>query len=137
LETLGVPVVTLGQSAFPSFYSRESGYASPLQLNSTEDIASLLNAHWSLGISTGVLIANPIPSEMEIPAYKMEELIIEAITEAEKKNIKGKEVTPFLLKWIADRSNGESLEANIQLILHNAFVGSQLAVCSSRLAVHT
>jgi len=137
LETLGVPVVTLGQSAFPSFYSRESGYASPLQLNSTEDIASLLNAHWSLGISTGVLIANPIPPEMEIPAYKMEELIIEAITEAEKKNIKGKEVTPFLLKWIADRSNGESLEANIQLILHNAFVGSQLAVCSSRLAVHT
>jgi pseudouridine-5'-phosphate glycosidase len=136
LETLGVPVVTLGQSAFPSFYSRESGYASPLQLNSSEDIALLLNRHWSLGINTGVLIANPIPSEMEIPAYKMEELIREAITEAEKKNIKGKEVTPFLLKWIADRSNGESLEANIQLILHNAFVGSQLAVCGSQLVVH-
>lgn len=128
LETLGVPVVTLGQSAFPSFYSRESGYASPLQIDSVEEIASLLNTHWSLGIKTGVLIANPIPSEMEIPADKMEGLIREAISEAEKKNIKGKEVTPFLLKWIADHSNGESLEANIQLILHNAFVGARLAL---------
>ncbi len=135
METLGVPVVTLGQSAFPSFYSRESGYTSPLQINFIEEVASFLHTHWSLGMNTGVLIANPIPSEMEIPADTMEGLIREAISEAEKKNIRGKEVTPFLLKWIADRSKGESLEANIQLILHNAFVGSQLAVCGSQLAV--
>jgi pseudouridine-5'-phosphate glycosidase len=128
LETLGVPVVTLGQSAFPSFYSRESGYTSPLSINSIEEVASLLKTHWSLGMNTGVLIANPIPAEMEIPADTMEDIIKEAISEAEKKNIKGKEVTPFLLKWIAEHSNGESLEANIQLVLHNAFVGSRLAV---------
>jgi pseudouridine-5'-phosphate glycosidase len=132
LETQGVPVATLGQSAFPSFYSRESGYLSPLQIDSVEGIASLLNTHWSLGIKTGVLIANPIPSEMEIPANKMEELIKEAISEAEKQNVKGKEVTPFLLKWIADRSMGESLEANIQLILHNARIGAEIAVAGIR-----
>ena len=128
LETMGVPVVTLGQAAFPSFYSRESGYTSPLHMNSVEEIGSLLKIHRSLEINTGILIANPIPLEMEIPAEKMEDLIKEAISESEKKNIKGKELTPFLLKWIADRSKGESLEANIQLILHNAYIGSRLAV---------
>jgi pseudouridine-5'-phosphate glycosidase len=128
LETLGVPVITLGQSVFPSFYSRESAFLSPLQIDSVAEIASLLHSHWSLGLETGVLIANPIPKEMEIPAANMEGLIREALVEAEKKKITGKEATPFLLKYIATHSAGESLEANIQLILHNAFIGAQIAV---------
>jgi pseudouridine-5'-phosphate glycosidase len=128
LETLGVPVVTLGQSVFPSFYSRESGYASPLHTEHISDIAALLKSHWSVVPETGVLIANPIPKEMEIPSAGMEGLIQDALAEATKKKISGKEVTPFLLKWIADHSQGESLEANIQLILHNASVGAEIAV---------
>jgi pseudouridine-5'-phosphate glycosidase len=71
---------------------------------------------------------------MEIPAADMEALIQQALHHAEINKIKGKAVTPFLLKWIADRSNGESLEANIQLILHNAAVGAAIAVaCRSHL----
>ncbi len=128
LETLGVPVVTLGSTEFPSFYSRESGYASPLHTDQIADIAALLNHHWSFGLETGVLIANPIPKELEIPAASMEALIQNALASAEKNKIKGKEVTPFLLKWIAEHSQGESLEANIQLILHNASVGAEVAV---------
>jgi pseudouridine-5'-phosphate glycosidase len=128
LETLGVPVVTLGQAIFPSFYSRESGYASPLHTDHMADIAALLKSHWSVVPETGVLIANPIPKEMEIPANLMEGIIQEALSEANKKKISGKEVTPFLLKWIAEHSKGESLEANIRLILHNASVGAEIAV---------
>jgi pseudouridine-5'-phosphate glycosidase len=128
LETLGVPVVTFGQPMFPSFYSQNSGYVSPLQIDAVSEIATMLKNHWALGLEAGVLIANPIPQSMEIPAANMEGLIQEALNHAEKNKIKGKEVTPFLLKWIADRSLGESLEANIQLILHNASVGASIAV---------
>ncbi len=128
LETLGVPVVTLGSTEFPSFYSRESGYTSPLYIDQISDIAALLKSHWTFGLETGVLIANPIPKEMEIPASSMEEMIQNALAAAEKNRVKGKEVTPFLLKWISDYSHGESLEANIQLILHNASVGAEIAV---------
>jgi pseudouridine-5'-phosphate glycosidase len=128
LETLGVPVVTYGSAAFPSFYSRESGYTSPLYTDHLSEIADMLTQHWSLGLETGVLIANPIPKEMEMPAAGMEGLIQEALQAAHTNNIRGKAVTPFLLKWIADHSHGESLEANIQLILHNASVGAEIAV---------
>jgi pseudouridine-5'-phosphate glycosidase len=134
LETLGVPVVTFGQAMFPSFYSRDSGYSSPLQMNTPDEMAHLIRTHRKLGLETGVLIANPIPQTMEIPAADMEALIQQALHHAEINKIKGKAVTPFLLKWIADRSNGESLEANIQLILHNAAVGAAIAVaCRSHL----
>jgi pseudouridine-5'-phosphate glycosidase len=131
LETLGVPVVTLGQTVFPSFYSRESEYASPLSIDTPAAIAEFLKYQWAMKLNKGVLIANPIPSEMEIPAEHMEVLIQKALSEADQKKIKGKEVTPFLLKWIADHSNGESLEANIQLILHNASTGAEIAVAGN------
>jgi pseudouridylate synthase len=126
LETLGVPVVSYGQSAFPSFYSRESGYLSPIRLDNPKDIANLLQTKWALGLEGGVLIANPIQASMEIPKEKME--VLEALEAAEKKKVTGKDVTPFLLSWLARETRGESLEANIELIKNNARLGAQIAV---------
>ncbi|MEI2748212.1 MAG: pseudouridine-5'-phosphate glycosidase [Ferruginibacter sp.] len=131
LETKGIPVVTLGQDAFPSFYSRKSGYATPLRLDSAKEIAELLHTKWSLHLNGSVLIANPVPANEEIPAEIMETKIQEALDAAAKEGVKGKNVTPFLLKYIATKSKGESLEANIALIKHNAAVGAQIAVALS------
>lgn len=127
LETKGVPVITYGQDEFPSFYSRKSGFTSPLRLDSTVEIASLLDVKWKLGLEGSVLIANPVPAEFEVPVEKMEEHIQLALAAASTNNIRGKEVTPFLLKYIADHTKGESLEANIALIKHNANIGADIA----------
>lgn len=127
LETQGIPVVTIGQPEFPSFYSRKSGYMSPLQLDRPEDIAQLLRIKWQLGLTGSVLIANPVPAAQEIVRDEMEIHIQLALAAAKELKIRGKDVTPFLLKYIADHTKGESLEANIALIKHNAAVGAQIA----------
>ena len=127
LETKGIPVVTIGQNEFPSFYSRNSGLDSPLRLDTPTEIADMLQVKWALGLNGSVLIANPVPREQEIEADEMKIHIDAALQAASKKNIKGKEVTPFLLQWIAQHTDGESLEANIALIKHNAKIGAQIA----------
>ena len=127
LETLGIPVVTFGQETFPSFYSNESNFKTPLQLNSAKEIAEMLNTKWGLGLQGSVLIANPIPKEFEMPASQMEKHIQLALAAAQTNNIKGKEVTPFILQYIAKHTGGESLEANIALIKHNAKLGAEIA----------
>lgn len=127
LETLGIPVVTYSQKEFPSFYSRESGYASPLSSNSEEEIAGILKAKWDLKINGSVLIANPVPADMEIPFSKIEVFIQKALSEAKENNIAGKETTPFLLKRIAELTGGDSLTTNIALIKNNALLGAKVA----------
>ena len=128
LETLGVPVVTFGSPDFPSFYSRKSGFATPLQLNTPKDIAALLEAKWEMGLNGSVMIANPIPADKEYPFEKMEGFIQSALKAADDKNITGKETTPFILKFIADATGGESLESNIALVFNNAVLGARIAV---------
>jgi pseudouridylate synthase len=132
LETKGVPVVTIGQDEFPSFYSSKSGFSSPLRLDTTEEIASLLKTKWQLGLDGGVLVANPVPLSREVPAEEIETHIQQALRAAEEKKVKGKDVTPFLLQYIANHTKGESLETNIALILNNAAVGASIAVCYSQ-----
>ena len=128
LETSGVPVVTFGQDAFPSFYSSKSGFQSPLRMDTPKELALLLQSKWDLGLNGSVLIANPIPKEFEMEQEEIEVHILDALQEANRLHIKGKEVTPFLLKAIAGNTHGESLEANIALIKNNAKVASQIAV---------
>ena len=128
LETLGIPVVTFGSDEFPSFYSRESGYKSPLRLDDPAAIAEMLQAKWSMELKGSVLIANPLSQEASIDRQEMESHIQEALTAAERAGVSGKEVTPFILKTIAEKSNGESLEANIALIKNNAKLAAQIAV---------
>jgi pseudouridine-5'-phosphate glycosidase len=127
LETKGIPVVTIGQNEFPSFYSRNSGLDTPLRLDSAKEIAGMLKVKWLLGLQGSVLIANPVPKEQEIEASVMKIHIDAALKAVVEKNIKGKEVTPFLLQWIAEHTQGESLEANIALIKHNAKLGAEIA----------
>lgn len=127
LETHGIPVVTFGQDELPGFYSRDSGFKSPLRLDNAKAIAEMLRIKWEIGLKGSVLIANPIPSAFEIPFTKMESYINESLEEAKKKNISGKNLTPFLLKTISEKTAGESLAANIALVKNNALLGAKIA----------
>ena len=131
LETKGIPVVTIGQDEFPSFYSRKSGFASPLRLDTAGEIARMLHAKWQLGLDGSVLIANPVPANQEIDTAEMETYINDALRAAEKNKINGKELTPFLLKYISEHTKGESLGANIALIKNNAKAGAEIALAYS------
>lgn len=131
LETKGIPVITFGQDAFPSFYSSESGFPSPLRLDTPADIAQLLLTKWGLGLSGSVLIANPVPLSQQIATTEMEVHIQKALAAAKNEKVIGKNVTPFLLQYISEHTKGESLEANIALIKNNAKLGAEIAVALS------
>ncbi|HET9434758.1 MAG TPA: pseudouridine-5'-phosphate glycosidase, partial [Chitinophagaceae bacterium] len=96
--------------------------------DTVEEIAAMIHTKWQLGLTGAVLVANPIPATEEIAAEEMETYIQQALHVAEEQKISGKDVTPFLLKYIADHTKGESLEANIALIKNNAKLGAALAI---------
>ena len=127
LETLGVPVVGFGTNDFPAFYSRSSGHAVPMRCDTPEDVAELCHAKWSMGLKGGVVVANPIPKANEIIASEIEPVIKQAVAEATRLGISGKEVTPFLLAKLATVTGGRSLKANIALVKHNALVAAEIA----------
>lgn len=128
LETLGVPVVTLGQKNLPAFWSCDSGIASPLHLPNVQEIAAFIKAREALQLSGGVLIGNPVPADAEISRAEMDETIATAIAESCAAGISGKAVTPWLLGRIVALTDGRSLTTNKRLIFNNAAVAAELAV---------
>lgn len=127
LETLGVPVLVNGADEFPSFYSRSSGFAAPMRVDGAAEIAAVLAAKWSLGLPGGVVVANPIPIEDEIPAEEIGVIIEQALGDADRLGVTGKDVTPYLLGRIVEITGGASLTANIALVKANARLGAQVA----------
>jgi len=128
LETFGVPVLGYQTDEFPAFFTRRSGFGVDYRMDTPEDIAKLLQVHRTLGLRGGVLIANPVPSSVEPDPRLIEQAIAGALAEAERANIKGKAVTPFLLGKIEQLTGGSSLEANIELVCNNASLAAQIAV---------
>jgi pseudouridine-5'-phosphate glycosidase len=128
LETRGVPVVGFGTDIMPAFWSRHSPYPAPLRLDAPEAIARFHRTRQSLGLGGGMLIANPVPQEDEIPAEEMATYIAAAQAEAEKKGVTGKAVTPFLLSRIVELTEGRSLATNIALVKNNARLAARIAI---------
>lgn len=128
LETSGVPVITYGADEFPAFFSRKSGSPADCRLDTPKEIADLINAKDQMGLKGGVLVACPIPEEKEIPYEEIDVVIQQALKECEEQGIRGKKITPFLLSRVKDLTEGRSLEANIQLVLNNAEIGSKIAM---------
>ncbi len=129
LETRGVPVIGYGTGEMPAFYSRSSGVSLDLRADTPDEIAGTYRVGRQLGLTSGVLVANPIPQEHEIPFSVMESYIDTAVSEMERRHIRGKEVTPFLLAKIAELSGGDSLEANIHLLQNNIDLACRIANC--------
>ncbi len=127
LETMGVPVVGYQTDEFPAFYSRESGLKVSVRLDTPKQIADFAQAHWSLGMCSAILVANPIPAADAIPAAEMQPMIAQASAEAIAKGIHGQALTPFLLGRISELTQGKSLKANLSLLLNNAKLAAQIA----------
>ena len=127
LETLGVPVLAFGSDEFPSFYSRSSGHAAPMRVDTAAEVAAVMAAKWELGIGGGIVIANPIPTEDEIPADEIGVIIDQALADMDALGIHGKDATPYLLGRIVEITGGASLTANIALVRHNARLGAAIA----------
>ncbi|MBI2243358.1 MAG: pseudouridine-5'-phosphate glycosidase [Nocardioides sp.] len=127
LETLGVPVLAYGSDEFPSFYSRSSGHAAPMRVDSAAEVAAVMAAKWDLGIAGGVVVANPIPEADEIPADEIGGIIEQALADMAARGIHGKEATPYLLGRIVEITGGASLTANIALVRANARLGASIA----------
>jgi pseudouridine-5'-phosphate glycosidase len=138
LETLSVPVIAYRSDTFPAFYSRESGFAAPMRLDTPLEIAEFLKARWELSPKGqprgGVSIANPIPPADEIPAAKIEAQIKAALDEAAKKGITGKATTPFLLQRVNEATAGASLKANIALVKNNTRLAAEIAIAFASLS---
>lgn len=132
LETLGVPVLAYAQNEVPAFWSRSSGLAAPLRADTVEEIVDFLQARESLQLDGGVLVANPVPREAEIPQAEMQTFITQAITESQAAGIIGKAVTPWLLGRIVEITDGRSLICNQALIINNAKLAAALAVAQSQ-----
>jgi pseudouridylate synthase len=127
LETAGVPVIAFGQDDFPAFWSRSSGLAAPLRMDSPFEIAASQLLRTSLGLPGGQLVANPIPAADEIASEVITPVIEQALREAAAQGIAAKAVTPFLLDRILELTEGRSLVSNIALVLNNARLGAAVA----------
>ena len=128
LETQGVPVVCYRSDEFPAFWSRSSGLKAPIRMDAPADIAAFAAARAQLGLAGGVLVANPIAAEHQIPASEMRPVIETAVAEATRAGVSGKAVTPYLLDAILKHTGGRSLVANIALIKSNASLAGEIAV---------
>ena len=127
LETYGVPVLVHGSDEFPSFFSRSSGHAAPMRVDSAAEVAAVMRSAWSLGLRSGIVVANPIPAEDEIPADEIGAIIDQALADMHRLGIIGKDATPYLLGRIVEITDGASLTANIALVRNNARLGAATA----------
>ena len=128
LETHGVPVVSVGQAQFPAFFTRESGLNADFQLDDAVALADFISTKWQLGLSGGVVVANPVPEAHAMPKAEIDAMTEQALREAEAQGVNGKAVTPFLLARIKQLTGGRSLDTNIALVKNNAVLGAELAV---------
>ena len=127
LETAGVLVVGFGTDELPAFYSRESGIPVDVRADTADEVAALWRAHRALAAPGAILLCVPPPAGNALPAAEVERAIRDALGEAEKRGIRGKEVTPFLLSSVAERTAGRSLEANVALLRNNARTAAAVA----------
>ena len=127
LETFGVPVLGYKTDELPAFYTRTSGLKVDYRIDSPKEAASIIKMKRAMKLDGGILITNPIPEEDSYDPKEIDKAIEEALKDAEKDGIKGKETTPYLLAKITEITGGRSLDANIKLVYNNAKVGGQIA----------
>lgn len=127
LETQGVPVIGYNTKQLPAFYTRESDQTVDYNLTSPRQIADFLHAKWEMKLTGGAVIANPIPVEFAMEKSKIDQVISQALAEAEQQGIAGKESTPFLLARVAELTQGDSLASNIELVFNNAKLAANIA----------
>ncbi len=128
LETKGVCVIGYKTNTLPAFFTRESDFKVNYRMDSAKEIASSFKASLELGYEGSMLVTNPIPEEYSMDKSYIDNVINKAVEKAEKKNIIGKEITPFLLDEIKKQTKGNSLASNIQLVYNNVRLATEIAI---------
>ena len=127
LETNGITVLGWQCDEMPAFYSRVSGLPVDERVESANDVARVANARDELGLTNSILLTVPIPTEFEIDRDELEAILADALKLADERGVLGKEITPFLLSQMSERSGGRTLAANIALLENNARVAASVA----------
>ncbi|HVF49041.1 MAG TPA: pseudouridine-5'-phosphate glycosidase [Pyrinomonadaceae bacterium] len=127
LETEGVTVVGYGCDEMPAFYTRRSGLAVDVRADAPADVASLAQAQRSLGIESALVVTVPVPAADEVDETVAHDALDDALAEAGRTHVGGRELTPFLLARMSERSGGATLKANISLLENNARNAARIA----------
>ncbi|MBQ7448727.1 MAG: pseudouridine-5'-phosphate glycosidase [Paludibacteraceae bacterium] len=133
LETKGVPVIGYQTEELPAFYTRHSGFKVDYRIDTPEELASAFQAKLDLGLKGGMLVTNPIPEQYSMPKDVIDKAINEALRQMNEAGVHGKQCTPFLLAKVKELTGGDSLAANIELVLNNARLAAKTATALSRL----
>jgi pseudouridine-5'-phosphate glycosidase len=127
LETLGVPVFGFDTDAFPAFYSRDSGLPVDRRFDDIGMLAGAVCAHFALNLQSGIVVANPVAREHELPRAVWQPAIEQALADASRQGIRGRDVTPFLLRRLRALTDGASVFSNRALLVDNARLAARLA----------
>ncbi len=128
LETGGVPVVGYGSDEVAGFYSRSSGHRAPLRVDTPEEAAALITIQRRLGLECGVLVTQPLPEEIALPAAEVAAAVEQAEAEADEAGVHGPASTPFVLARVAHITDGRSVRANLEIIRRDAELAGRIAV---------
>lgn len=132
LETLGVPVFGFETDEFPAFYSRDSGLPVDRRFDDIGLLAGAVSAHFTLNVGSGIVVANPIAREHELPRAVWQPAIERALADATRQGIRGRDVTPFLLERLRALTEGASVFSNRALLINNASLAGRLAAALYR-----
>jgi pseudouridine-5'-phosphate glycosidase len=132
LETVGVPILGWRTDELPAFYSSVSGLPVTARIESAAEAARIARAGWATGVAGGVLVGVPPPPGRALESERVERALAEALAAAERRSLRGPEVTPFLLRAVGEATGGDSVEANLALLENNARVGAEIAVALSQ-----
>ncbi len=134
LETLGVPVAGFRTTRFPGFYLTDSGSPLDWTLENEEEAARTIVALEGLGPEgCGFVVANPLPEEEQLDPVLHNRALQAGLAELKRRDVRGKDVTPFLLERFREETGGESLEVNKQIIRNNARLAARIAVALAAL----
>lgn len=131
LETLNVAVVGFATDRFPGFYLSDAGFPVEWRVDRPEEVADIRAARRALGIDAALLVVNPLPEDRQVERSLHDRVLAEGLAAAEAEGVRGKAITPFLLSYFHEATEGESLRANIEIILANAALAARIAVADA------
>ncbi|HEY6045724.1 MAG TPA: pseudouridine-5'-phosphate glycosidase [Pyrinomonadaceae bacterium] len=127
LETNSITVIGYRCDEMPAFYSRRSGLPVDVRCDSAAEVTQLYRTQRELGVAGALLVTVPVPVEAEVPEEELNKILDQSLSVAEESNVTGRDLTPFLLRHMAELSEGTTLRANIALLENNARVAATIA----------
>lgn len=127
LESLSVPVLGYRTDTFPGFYVRDTGLPVPWRVDGAAEVVAVMQHRDLLGLRQGVVVANPVAAPDELDRELHDATLESGLAEVARRGLTGKDVTPFLLAWFHEQTEGASLATNVALVLGNAALGATIA----------